>query len=431
MNPTTFRAVRNNSSNHKWQSVFNTHWPAYKQWYESKKQDRINAGELAIAVKKLKSTMPEIMPIYEQLCERVNGDPVAMQFLTLYQPPAYLINCSQAVFFDEEPILIRNYDLSPDLSENTILYTNWQDRKVMATNECLWGADDGINDAGLAISLTFGGRKDVGSGFGIPLIMRYVLQTCETVGQAITQLKRIPSHMAYNVTLVDKSADFATVMVAPDQAAVVTKQGVATNHQEKILWPEQASFSKTVQRKKHLESVLKQAGLDERMLVNEFHRSPLYSTQYGQSFGTVYTAVYKPLSGAMAYHWPNEKWMHRFDRFNESEKVIELGKPLIEVNKPENPTESQSIEKQMPAQLSDLSIVDVDEVFSNQSYSQDAFVSDVIPAAGMNQLEDLFDYIPEQFVANKSAHKKLKKELQSSGQMSWTQFAMSMQQLWQ
>ena len=152
----TFSAVKIYADNGNWRALFRACWPAYKQWYQSRKQGSINACELAVAVKALKSTMPELMPIYDQLCEFANDDPAAMQFLTLYQPPAYLINCSQAVFFDEQPMLIRNYDLSPELSENTIVFIHWQDMQVITTNECLWGADDGMNDAGLAISLTFG-----------------------------------------------------------------------------------------------------------------------------------------------------------------------------------------------------------------------------------------------------------------------------------
>lgn len=410
MNPTTFRAVKNNDSNRKWQSLFNAYWPAYKNWYQSKKQGGINTRELAIARKALKSTMPEIIPIYNQLCEFGNDDPAAMQFLTLYQPPAYLINCSQAVFFDEQPILIRNYDLSPDLSENTILLTNWQGRKVITTNECLWGADDGINDAGLAVSLTFGGRKELGTGFGIPLIMRYVLQTCETVKQAIKQLQRVPSHMAYNVTVVDKSGDFATVMLAPDQISIVTRQGVATNHQQKILWHEQASFSKTIERKRHLESLLKSAGLDENRLVNAFHRSPLYSTNYLQKFGTVYTAVYKPMSCSLAYHWPDQKWQHSVEAFNEGTKTIELGRSVAHlsmINDAKDP-------------LSRIS----DQCFN------ECYVSDLIPFSMLSQFESLFSYIPEEYISNKSAYQKLKSNLNSRQPMSWSKYSIAMQQIW-
>ncbi len=420
MKPVNFSAVKNSAGNREWQTQFYACWPAYKQWYLSKTQGRIQARELVRAQNALKSTMPEIMPIYDQLCEFANDDPVAMQFLTLYQPPAYLINCSQAVFFDEQPMLIRNYDLSPELSENTILFTHWQDREVIATNECLWGADDGMNDAGLAVSLTFGGRREVGRGFGIPLILRYVLQTCENVKQAITQLERIPSHMAYNVTAVDRGGDFATVMLAADQQAIVTRQGVATNHQQNILWHEQAGFTKTLERKRHLESVLDTPGLNEPQLINAFHRPPLYSTNYQQNFGTVYTAVYKPACSTMAYHWPGEQWQHSFAAFNEGVKTIRLGKSIFEA--------SALKDVAYPTPLLNASTAEQSNM--NHDWSKECYVSDYIPESMMSQFETIFSYLPEDYIPNSAAYQKLKSDLNNKQQMSWSQFSTSMQQLW-
>ena len=52
---------------------------------------------------------------------------------------------------------------------------------MLGTSDLLWGLLDGMNEDGLAVSLTFGGRQDVGDGFGIPLVLRYVLETCATV----------------------------------------------------------------------------------------------------------------------------------------------------------------------------------------------------------------------------------------------------------
>ena len=50
---------------------------------------------------------------------------------------------------------------------------------MLGMSDCLWGLLDGVNDAGLAVSLTFGGRRDVGDGFAIPLVVRYLLETCD------------------------------------------------------------------------------------------------------------------------------------------------------------------------------------------------------------------------------------------------------------
>ena len=104
---------------------------------------------------------------------------------------------------------------------------------MIATSEAIAGAADGVNAAGLAVSLTFGGRKAVGPGFGIPLIVRYLLEVCATTEEAVAVLRRVPSHMSYNVTVVDRAGKFATVFLAPDRPVEVTRRRYTTNHQRR------------------------------------------------------------------------------------------------------------------------------------------------------------------------------------------------------
>ena len=113
------------------------------------------------------------------------------------------------------PVLARNYDLHPDLNEGVIIRTGWSGRRVLGTSEFLWGLADGMNEDGLALSLAFGGSREVGPGFGITLILRYVLEVCTTVPDALEVLARLPSHMAYNVTLLDRHGAAKTVQLAP------------------------------------------------------------------------------------------------------------------------------------------------------------------------------------------------------------------------
>jgi len=123
--------------------------------------------------------------------------------------------CSQAVWTRDEPLLVSNYEYSPKLSEAVLLHTPWNGRQVTAMSECLWGALDGMNESGLAVSLALGVRKIVGDGFGIPLILRYILQCCETTAEATEMLCRVPIHMAHNVTVLDSSGEYSTVFVSP------------------------------------------------------------------------------------------------------------------------------------------------------------------------------------------------------------------------
>ena len=75
-----------------------------------------------------------------------------------WNPPPFLTGCSQAVVPDGGPALIRNYDWDYRLFNGVVARTAYAGRRVLGTLDCLWGLLDGVNDAGLAVSLTFGGR---------------------------------------------------------------------------------------------------------------------------------------------------------------------------------------------------------------------------------------------------------------------------------
>jgi predicted choloylglycine hydrolase len=400
MLPTTFRARKIETISSQWQSVFDDYWPAYKSWYQPKMLGDINPHALKQGHRQLTMIMPEMRPLYESFLEASNDCPVAAQFLTGFQPPAYLVGCSQAVLLDEEPLLMRNYDFTPDLSENLLSRSSWLGQDIIGTNECLWGLDDGMNKSGLAASLTFGGSDKVGKGFGIPFILRYMLQTCENVKQAIKVLQRVPSHMAYNVTLLDKQGAFATVMVAPEQAAIVTHELCITNHQTQVTWPQQAVFSKTLERKQFLDELLARGKVNEQQLRKAFLAAPLRSANYPQKFGTVYTAVYKPLSETMSYHWPAEKaWRHSFADFRASAKTVNLGKQA-------NP------------------------VMVHGDVIEQADSDNSLPASIRQQLLQSLVYLPVSVVGQPDALENLKQHLRAENSFCWKDYAEQIAQVW-
>ena len=55
----------------------------------------------------------------------------------------------------------------------------------------------------------------VGDGFGVPIVLRYVLEICETAEEAAKVLARVPIHMAYNVTALDRLGHRVTVHLSP------------------------------------------------------------------------------------------------------------------------------------------------------------------------------------------------------------------------
>jgi predicted choloylglycine hydrolase len=150
---------------------------------------------------------------------------------TLYNPPPYITGCSQAVHLGADRALVRNYDYAPELFERGVLGSSFTGRQVAGTSDCLWGLVDGMNDAGLAVSLAFGGRPTTGTGFGIPLVLRYVLEVCDSAAQARHTLARLPVHMPYNVTVTDLAGDCFSVFLDPASDPVFTTSPIATNHE--------------------------------------------------------------------------------------------------------------------------------------------------------------------------------------------------------
>jgi predicted choloylglycine hydrolase len=317
-----FEAIAEDVPGSKWGALFKRLWPSYEQWF-------LQAGERSrpyylTCVRALREHMPELLPTYEKLVDLAGGDDLAARFLSSYCPPPYLTSCSQAVWSGSSPLLVRNYDYSPLLFEGVTLKTAWNGRQVIAMSDCLWGVLDGFNDHGLAVSLSFGGRPDVGQGFGVPLLLRYILEFCSTTQQAVEVLKRVPVHMTYNVTVLDRTGDFQTAYLAPDRSTIVLPVAVTTNHQQRVEWEEHARSTATVERQRFLEDRLQNNATGSEEFVQAFLEPPVYSLAYERGSGTLYTAVYSPAVQRVDYLWPDCRWRQSFTKFEEGSRTIKF-----------------------------------------------------------------------------------------------------------
>ncbi len=317
-----WRAVSEAEPGPKWAALFAEYWPQYRRWWGG---EDVKARPTYLESRKaLKAHMPELVDLYDRICECAGGSDSAARFLSFYCPPAYMSGCSQAIWPGEEPTLVRNYDYSTHASDGIILHTKWLGRTVMGTTDGLWGLVDGVNDQGLVISLTFGGRQIVGTGFGVPLILRYVLQTCSTAEEAGKVLTRVPTHMSYNVTVLDSKRRYLTAMMAPDRPTVITHAPVATNHQDSVEWTDHARFTATVERERFLLQRLMLHVEPEPKFVASFLKPPLYSTAFSAGFGTLYTAVYRARRRELDMRWPGAAWPLSLEGFEEGERTIRI-----------------------------------------------------------------------------------------------------------
>ncbi len=156
-----------------------------------------------------------------------------------------------------------------------------------------------------------------------------MLQTCKTAEEAGEVLARVPTHMSYNVTVLDAKRRYLTAMMAPDRPAVITRAAVATNHQENVEWVSHARFTATVERERYLLHRLTLHRESEEKFISAFLKPPLYSTAYSVGFGTLYTAVYRPRKREMTVHWPGASWDFSLRNFQEGSRVIAVpdGRP--------------------------------------------------------------------------------------------------------
>jgi predicted choloylglycine hydrolase len=270
--------------------VFRALWPAYRRWYS---RDGLAARPTYLACEKaMQKHMPELVPVYARLIELAGGDDLSARFLSLYGPGPFLTGCSQACLTGARPLLVRNYDYDPQLWDAVFMRTAWNGRAVLAMIDCAWGVLDGINEDGLAVALAFGGRRVVGDGFGAPIILRYVLETCSDVQDGVDCLRRVPSHMAYNITLLDRSGTAKTVQIAPDRKTRVLDRPYSANHQNGIEWPEYERATHSVDRQRRLAELLASPAIGEPELVAAFLEPPLHAADFGTGWGTLYTAVY-------------------------------------------------------------------------------------------------------------------------------------------
>lgn len=304
----------------QWQALFEQVWPAYRSWYLS--EGASARPDLTTCTRMLESHMPELVPTWHRLVELTGGDELAARMLTLWDPPRFAPGCSQAVLTEPTPVLVRNYDYSPALFEQVVYSSAFTGRRVVGTGDCLWGLLDGMNDAGIAVSLAFGGRPGSAAGFATPLVLRYLLEVATCTEHAQYLLHDLPVSMAYNLTIVDRSGTTVTAFVAPGQQPEFSDAAVATNHRGRTPeLPEHAARYRSVQRQELLLACLRDP-ISAAQLADRFLQAPLHSTDYEHGFGTLYTAVYDPVNGVVEYRWPGDGWRRTFSSPSEMKSIV-------------------------------------------------------------------------------------------------------------
>ncbi|MEH0548787.1 C45 family autoproteolytic acyltransferase/hydrolase [Streptomyces sp. B21-105] len=306
----TFRAIEvGDGSDGRWAGHTQALWPLAEGWMTAESRTPKGADR---ARRLFETHMPELVPVLDRLAGQLDR-PEGETFLTLAALRPFFSGCTQ---IGGGGTLLRNYDFSPDECEGTIVSSHFL-RPVIGMQDAAWGLLDGMNDAGLAVSLTFGGRLVHGPGFAILIVLRYLLETCTTVDEAVARLKSLPVAIPQNVTLIDPE-QARTVFVGPDIPLTEAPDACAANHQHLPVPDEQEKSSRTQERL----NAVRAAGTDVAAMLEP----PLYQSAYEERLGTVYTARYRPSEGRVVYHWPGESWEQSFDAFAPGSRTVTIGR---------------------------------------------------------------------------------------------------------
>lgn len=321
----TFRAFAEELPGTHWRHHFKSHWQAYRRWFlrfgERKRPTYLES------IRALKRHMPEFMPTYESMVDIAGGGDHAARFLSQYCPPPLFRGCSQSVYIRDEVVLVRNYDYSPYIFDGLVMQSKFDQRAVVAMLDCMSGALDGINSDGLAVSMSFGGREEFGDGFGIPILLRYLLEYAGNVSEACELIARVPVNGAYNVMLLDSDASFETLAIAPGQAPLALKATVSTNHQPGSSWPIYEEKVATYPRFDYLSEINAASELSGYDFTRRFLQPPLYNNKFGRGFGTLYSAAFYPQRKTCEYFWPQHAWGFDFNTFSPLEYSISFVDP--------------------------------------------------------------------------------------------------------
>lgn len=81
--------------------------------------------------------------------------------------------------------------------------------------------EDGINEHGLAIGITFVASEKIKPGLNAGMLTRYILEKCNSVDEAISFLKEVPIASAQTLTIADRYGKLVVVECNCDKVVII------------------------------------------------------------------------------------------------------------------------------------------------------------------------------------------------------------------
>lgn len=137
----------------------------------------------------------------------------------------------------EDIIFARNHDMFSVFKKTTesALIRPDEGYAFLGQGDALIGKEDGVNEHGLAVGMTYVTTKYKKPGLNFLFLVRFLLEKCANVAEALRALKALPIATSQNIVLADREGDMAVVECCSEEMQIRRPEKdqhflVATNH---------------------------------------------------------------------------------------------------------------------------------------------------------------------------------------------------------
>ena len=163
---------------------------------------------------------------------KINYKDIADFLFTIYAF-TFENKCSSFAFkTDDNIILAKNSDFIKSIKKycDSVYYKLNDSYSFIANTTAFIEMEDGINENGLACALTFVYPVKINYGFNAGMLVRYILEKCNDVNEALSFLEEVPISSSQNIIIADRNYNIALVECNCDKKHIIKNDYVFTSN---------------------------------------------------------------------------------------------------------------------------------------------------------------------------------------------------------